>query len=456
MEAGGVARAGLVLARAHSHGKILETHFDSDLPQQQQHARSSSYSTVPGHHPAPAPVNLNNSFPGSDSAPYISSSVTLPAVSGAEQGGFYHNLSGRVRQPSLRHKPEAGAETLTPRHSGAWRHLAGDLHKSPRTQELEEFAAKFEGYQKQRTRRLAAQPTPMLDQLARETNHPQLWQLQQLAAASPESAATQLQLSTLESSLLRLVQRQDSRCARQLGMGQLYSEEAAGGSSGRESVQTVISTSSSETIKARHSRHSSSETLRYCDTEAAAVICDDPYGGPGPAPAADTNYNSWRVKQSNNNNNNNPGYWETHKRSLYRSHSEAGTVLRSGDVMDDMNGAQWQQRDEMNMNVLQREKNSSQRSCDDMNGSQRPRDNLPGLHSSQSLWSRDEVPGTAQWHDLGELTGSSEEAVVGRWLHDTQSHAHHYCPAPAPAPDNLVSTSCRPTYLDSGSQVCVQ
>ena len=55
-----------------------------------------------------------------------------------------------------------------------------------------------------------------------------------------------------------------------------------------------------------------------------------------------------------------------------------------------------------------------------------------------------------------ELTGSSEEAVVGRWLHDTQSHAHHYCPAPAPAPDNLVSTSCRPTYLDSGSQVCVQ
>ena len=33
--------------------------------------------------------------------------------------------------------------------------------------ELEEFAAKFEGYQKQRSRR-NLQPTPMLDQLARE------------------------------------------------------------------------------------------------------------------------------------------------------------------------------------------------------------------------------------------------------------------------------------------------
>ena len=431
------------ISRTHSQGQILETHFDCPP----LHGRSSSYSSMaPALHDRQTAVNLNNSFPGYDSTPYISSSVTLPATS--EQHGFYQNLSGRMREPGLRQKEEA-------RNSFSRQAADLHLHKSPRTQELEEFAAKFEGYQKQRTRRLAAQPTPMLDQLARETNHPQLWQLQQLAAASPESAATQLQLSTLESSLLRLVQRQDSRCARQLGMGQLYSEEGAGGSSGRESVQTVISTSSSETIKARHSRHSSSETLRYCDTEAAAVICDDPYGGPGPAPAADTNYNSWRVKQSNNNNNN-PGYWETHKRSLYRSHSEAGTVLRSGDVMDEMNGAQWQHRDEMNMNVLQREKNSSQRSCDDMNGSQRPRDNLPGLHGSQSLWSRDEVPGTTQWHDLGELTGSSEEAVTSRWLHDTQSHAHHYCPAPAPAPDNLVSTSCRPTYLDSGSQVCVQ
>lgn len=112
----------------------------------------------------------------------------------------------RIRQPSLRHKEEARASFAR----------QAELHKSPRTQELEEFAAKFEGYQKQRTRRLAAQPTPMLDQLARwgkdrvessnsltlrETNN-QFW----LANAE--------QLSALETNLLRLVQRTDSTRAR--------------------------------------------------------------------------------------------------------------------------------------------------------------------------------------------------------------------------------------------------
>ena len=175
------AEAGRI-CRSRSQGQILETHFDSGPEAAQpQHGRSSSYSSMAAS--AQHSVNLNNSFPGYESTPYISSSVTLPAT-GSELG-FYHNVSGRMRQrEEARHSVSRQAADLA-------------LHKSPRTQELEEFAAKFEGYQVQRTRRLAAQPTPMLDQLARETNN-QFW------LTNPE------QLSSLETSLLRLVQRNDS------------------------------------------------------------------------------------------------------------------------------------------------------------------------------------------------------------------------------------------------------
>ena len=157
--------------------------------------RSASYSTAsPGDGAGrPRSVNLNNSFPGTETVshtPYISSSVTLPVAAPPDPLGFYHNVSGRIRQPSLRLKEEA-------RNSFSRQAADLHLHKSPRTQELEEFAAKFEGYQVQRTRRLAAQPTPMLDQLARETNN-QFW------LTNPE------QLNSLETSLLRLVQRNDS------------------------------------------------------------------------------------------------------------------------------------------------------------------------------------------------------------------------------------------------------
>ena len=77
--------------------------------------------------------------------------------------------------------------------------------------------------------------------LFRETNN-QFW----LANAE--------QLSALETSLLRLVQRTDS--TRHRG---LVSDGDT--SSGRESVTTVISNSSSDTL--RQERHSSSETLRW-------------------------------------------------------------------------------------------------------------------------------------------------------------------------------------------------
>merc|ERR1719411_737299 len=103
------------------------------------------------------------------------------------------------------------------------------------------------GYQVQRTRRMAAQPTPMLDQLARETNN-QFW-----LTTNPE------QLTSLETSLLRLVQRNDSISTSRARA--LFSEES---SSGRESVTTVISNSSSETIKLSE-KHPSSETLT-CDS----------------------------------------------------------------------------------------------------------------------------------------------------------------------------------------------
>ena len=382
-----------VMLRSQSHGKILETHFD-DPP---QHARSASYSTASGDAGRPMSVNLNNSFPGAESAnshtPYISSSVTLPAVSTPDPVGFYHNVSGRIRQPSLRHKEEA-------RNSFA---RQADLHKSPRTQELEEFAAKFEGYQKQRTRRMATQPTPLMDQLARETaggqTHAQLWQL-----AHPEQL---LQLSTLETNLLRLVQRNTD--SRHRGYLPSFSD---GDSSGRESVTTVISNSSSETVKPGSSeRHSSSETLRYCDTEAGdqaeagpeAVsartrtmsICDEMFLGHGYSQGLvpDNNYNSWRLgKHRPEGDNNNGAYWDmngghqhgygTVKRTLYRSHSEAGTVLnRNG-------GDPW--------------------------------------HGDS------EEPGTGtMWHDLGEVGGPQDprgqmldylarDEVTTRWLQEAQ------------------------------------
>ena len=229
------------VGRAHSQGQILETHFDCPP----LHGRSNSYSSMaPALHQTP--VNLNNSFPGYDSStPYISSSVTLPATS--DHHGFYQNVSGRIREPALRHKEEA-------RNSFS---RQADLHKSPRTQELEEFAAKFEGYQKQRTRRLATQPTPMLDQLARETNN-QFW------------LANTEQLNSLETSLLRLVQRNDSLSLSTSRARALFSEES---SSGRESVSTVISNSSSETIKLSE-KHSSSETLKWTESDGVEAVRD--------------------------------------------------------------------------------------------------------------------------------------------------------------------------------------
>ena len=230
------------ISRTHSQGQILETHFDCPP----LHGRSSSYSSMaPALHDRQTAVNLNNSFPGYDSTPYISSSVTLPATS--DQHGFYQNLSGRMREPGMRQKEEA-------RNSFS---RQADLHKSPRTQELEEFAAKFEGYQKQRTRRLATQPTPMLDQLARETNN-QFW------------LANTEQLNSLETSLLRLVQRNDSISLSTSRARALFSEES---SSGRESVSTVISNSSSETIKLSE-KHSSSETLKWSESEGGEAVRD--------------------------------------------------------------------------------------------------------------------------------------------------------------------------------------
>ena len=156
---GGLPRKGGPAAgpRGTPRGPPLETHFDSSP----QHSRSASYSSL-GLHASdshrPVAANLNHSFPCTEAA-YISSSVTLPVQD--NQGSFYQNVSGRMREQGDRVRSRTREEA---RASFA---RQAELHKSPRTQELEEFAAKFEGYQKQRTRRLAAQPTPMLDQLAR-------------------------------------------------------------------------------------------------------------------------------------------------------------------------------------------------------------------------------------------------------------------------------------------------
>ena len=397
--------------------------------------RSASYSTAsPGDGAGrPRSVNLNNSFPGTETVshtPYISSSVTLPVAAPPDPLGFYHNVSGRIRQPSLRLKEEA-------RNSFS---RQADLHKSPRTQELEEFAAKFEGYQKQRTRRLATQPTPLMDQLARETaaGQAQLWQL-----AHPDQL---LQLSTLETNLLKLVQRNDSRHQRHLAA---FSDD---NSSGRESVTTVISNSSSETVKLGSSeRHSSSETLRYCDTEAGDTgeagpheavrtrtmsICDEMFLGHGygqglvPEPSVpDNNYNSWRtVKQRSEMENNNGGYWDmngghqngygTVKRALYRSHSEAGTALSRNEA--------W-----------------------------------PG--DQETL----DHAGTT-WHDLGEVGGPRDprgqmldylarDEVTGRWLAEAQQIQHqggdNWPPAAASSGEAVYHPTSRTQELPSSDTV---
>ena len=401
---GGRGRPGVIL-RAHSHGKILETHFD-DPP---QHTRSSSYSMTHSYQDRPM-VNLNNSFPGTSSteatssAPYISSSVTLPASAAGSEVGFYHNVSGRIRQPSLRHKEEA-------RNSFS---RQADLHKSPRTQELEEFAAKFEGYQKQRTRRLATQPTPMLDQLARETNN-QFW-----LQTNPD------QLSTLESSLLRLVQRNDSINTSRARA--LFSDD---NSSGRESVTTVISNSSSETIKFNE-RHSSSETLRYCDgedgesvtniTEAVRQardrthsICDEYLGHQG-VMIHDANFNTWRLKQRLENNN---GYWESHgsqhngynnKRSLYRSHSEAGsgTLVRNGN--HDTCRDTWPDLDGDNQDKWSEVDGDSARHS--LYQSLRPRDESH-YHQQQNQ---------QQQQPLDYLSRDEVNGMSGRWMTDPSAH----------------------------------
>ena len=83
-------------------------------------------------------------------------------------------------------------------------------------------------------------------------------------------------------------------------------------------MTTVISNSSSETIKLSE-KHSSSETLKFSEGDREA--------------SDDDHHQSWRQRANNNNNNNNhnnhnnnniqPGYWEplSTKRTLYRSQS---------------------------------------------------------------------------------------------------------------------------------------
>ena len=180
-----------MLPRHHSAGRLLETHFDEPS----HHIRSTSLSNHGGTEQPPLPPpNLNASFPGCGGAEaaYISASVTLPASK--EDLGFYQNVTGRFRQP-----PAGAARQREEQQRASFSRQAAELHKSPKTQELEEFAAKFEGYQKQRSRR-ALQPTPLLDQLARD-HQAQFWF---------NGAADLAHLSPLESNLLRLVQRTDS------------------------------------------------------------------------------------------------------------------------------------------------------------------------------------------------------------------------------------------------------
>ena len=136
------------------------------------HTRSVSLCSTEQQEPqfGVAPVNLNSSCPGEwEQAP-------------APQQSWHQSLAGRVRG--------AGRAGEQGSRGSLARPGLGDTHKSPRTQvlhcglytshimchaqELEEFAAKFEGYHAQRRVRLAVQPTPMLDQLARETGS---WQV---------------------------------------------------------------------------------------------------------------------------------------------------------------------------------------------------------------------------------------------------------------------------------------
>jgi len=257
----------------YAEEEIMSPPSSDGSPSTPQHPRSSSYSQLASS--KDKPVNLNHSFPCYESlAPYISSSVTIPAnlqppapVSGSmmQQGsssgaaasssslqqlgassggppddqGFYQNVSGRIRQSELSLQEKARFEgRASTRNSRVRDSTDGskhfDLHKSPRTQELEEFAARFDGYQMQRSRRLV-HPTPMLDQLTRD------W----LPAADPT------QLTSLETSLLKLVQRNDSINNRSAGPRHFLSHNCLSddNSSGRESVTTVVSNSSSETLK---------------------------------------------------------------------------------------------------------------------------------------------------------------------------------------------------------------
>ena len=250
--------------------------------------------------------------------PYISSSVMLPASSQSsnnvpsayqtnnshykEDAGFYQNVTARFRQANgagsnVGHHgvpPNGGVVGFRPSsqamgggissvtngasNSGAYsrnsrdelqnrnsysRSLSGNggdhplQHKSPKTQELEEFAAKFEGYQKQRSRRNLQQPTPMLDQLTRESCQGAAVNFSSWLPAN----TAEHQLTALETNLLKLVQRNDSITRRGSNAATTISEDS---SSGRESVTTVISNCSNETLKYTD-RHSSCETLRFSE-----------------------------------------------------------------------------------------------------------------------------------------------------------------------------------------------
>ena len=125
------------------------------------------------------------------------------------------------------------------------------------------------------------------------------------------------QLSALETSLLRLVQRTDS--TRHRG---LVSDGDT--SSGRESVTTVISNSSSDTL--RQERHSSSETLRWGGEEEGEV------GERGRTQGGELELAGgleWGRRGGSQGEEGGWGGERGGRRMLYRSHSEAGALTES-------------------------------------------------------------------------------------------------------------------------------
>lgn len=100
-------------------------------------------------------------------------------------------------------------------------------------------------------------------------------------------------------------------------------------SSGRESVTTVISNSSNETLKC-HERHSSSETLRWGgedEVESRAVRRQASHGEEAAHGQEWPHEAMWRPQDSDR--------LASSRRLLYRSHSEAGAMAsEAGDFND--------------------------------------------------------------------------------------------------------------------------